>query len=404
MRRSREDSRGGENKNFSLEESRRDYLKRARQNNAVTESIAMIILFLIVLSIMIPVLLLYMQRGSTTTGSVDLYLEEMYRRDLEMADVYVSMRKGEISGYYLNNTGSVELYLTTAWIYINNTFKPFTVGIKLMPGDSLDLGVLARNISDYTGVSISPLDIYALVTSRGKIIPIAQRIYDYIFSKPVAIIGYGESVIRIMPSNDNTLLDKNFTNLINQGRIETLYSSTVSAPPSGTQCNKKANPYVGYISNYSNPLLLLKDRDLVILSLANKQSGCILISLYNISRVINPQDVFLLLKLVIVANLTRDRGDPGITYVNVSVGFYNRSVSQFYSNATASTAINMSSPNMIYPWQVFLKLDHRFLTVDLMREYLSLDIYILLYREGANEYNYIVGVEYIIFQGMIVYG
>lgn len=383
----------------------------SRFRRAVAEIVVVSIMVVMLLLIVIPLVYVYIQRGYSVSESSNLFLEELYRRDLEETDVLVEMISGNPTKYILINKGSVSIDITTIWVSTQSTLIPLNTRITLRPGEALDLGDLAINLSETLENLIFPTDILGMVTSRGKIISISERIYEKIFN-PAILSSTSEIVIPLYSSN--TLLASNFSNLIKQNRIETYYSKTVSSSDI-PQCNTKADPVVGYISGYSSPLLLLRDKSYYVsISLDNKQSGCVRLIIYNISQITNLQDLFIQIKLVIAANATKIIRDPGFTFINLTIKFYNATLARSSSGgdvstrsiASASTIINMSaSPEkIIYPWQVLLKLDHRFFPVDLLREVQSMIIDIYLYRNGDARYDYIVGIEYIAAQGAILYG
>jgi len=361
---------------------------------------------LVIILLLTPIINMFFITGSSETLKGLYYVRKFdYEKYLERADVWIDLLNPQNTFIYFNNTGSETIDIVRAWILINNEMIPFKYHIRIEPGGSIDLNKLARDISKVIGATIYPDNILSLVSSRGNVFPIRDAIISLRSSSNVVTqLSYREEFIRIFPRPENTLWYPNFSKLIGEKRIEGYYQPSVSK---GGTCNVKADPIVSYLDGYNNPLLLLKvsGNRLVQFELDNKQSACEKFVFKNIVNIWNLQDVSIYMKIVIRADRLENAPSLGGLYVNVSISFINSTLGRISSRAYESTYIPMrDEQSFTYVWQIIVKLDHRFFTVDILREYQDMEIRIDLYREGSARYKYIVGLDYVVIQGGGVYG
>ncbi|MEZ0290434.1 MAG: hypothetical protein ABWJ42_05025, partial [Sulfolobales archaeon] len=159
---------------FNSRESEKKSFRRG-----VSESIAFIFLTLIILAIATPLTLIYIQRSVSSSEIGSVFLERLYERDLERVTFNVSVFSSTPSSFTMINSGSITIDIVSAWVDLGDGgLTPITLKITLRPGDTLDLGLLADNLTNTLGRVVSPTDIVALVTSRGNIIPVSQKIYE----------------------------------------------------------------------------------------------------------------------------------------------------------------------------------------------------------------------------------
>jgi len=329
-----------------------------------------------------------------------------YEKGLERATVWMDLLNPQNTPIYLNNTGSETINIVRIWILDGDYLQTLSYKASIPPGGYLDLNALARELSTDLGKTIYVTDIVSLVSSRGSVFPIRDRVLMLQTQSSSFIeTRYREEFVRIFPRPENTLWYLNFTNLIKSKRLEGYYQGAVSG---GGTCEVKAYPAVDYLQGYDTPLLLLKDAQGRVISIVldNYQSGCLRYVFKNVSSIWNLQDIYIYLKIVVRSEKQENKpGNLGGLWVNVTISFINSTLKRLSSMAGETIYIPMrDEPAFNYVWQVLVKLDHRFFTVDILREYQDMEIRIDLFRAGDIRYRYTVGIDYVVIQGAGVYG